>query len=103
MRIDSVIGKLVDGRPLLSFNADGRQVVFDNEAKRAIRKLGYVHLGARWESLLPAVVISEDAKVGRPEHTLYGFTNDPEVLRLFDAYMQSLDDGSFKVGRWDWS
>ncbi|HIC89867.1 MAG TPA: hypothetical protein EYP04_10760 [Anaerolineae bacterium] len=89
----------VDGRRILEFYADGIRVRIGFEAKQAIRRLGWVCLGSEFENILPEVELPPDKKTGRPAHVLRGFTNDEKVLKLFDRYMEDLENGTFRPKR----
>lgn len=70
---------------------DGRSAILTTDAtKPVIRARGFVHLGGQFEDL-PVLQIEGT--------TLRGFTNNPDVLRLFDDYVAAVNAGTFRPGK----
>jgi hypothetical protein len=56
--------------------------------------LGLIFLGPEFEELVPAAVVPPDPEQGRLLTTfLLGFTDDPEMLRIFDELIGPGDNG----------
>ena len=82
------------GHCSLVVEVDGKTARIYWEQK--LRPYGFLFLGPEFEDLLPPVVLPPDPAVGRPEpDVFYGFTGDPELLRLYDEMMEA--DGT---GEW---
>jgi hypothetical protein len=83
--------------PLLELDLEGLGAAqLDAYPKPTLFAAGFVYLGYEFEGRVPDVPFHP--KDGGPT-TLRGCTSDAGVLALYNAFLDSTDDGSFKVGR----
>lgn len=87
------------GWPTLILAIDGHIAQITSEdLKRNLLELGYVFLGAEWEDRLEPIVLKHDPKDARTpdeDRTLRGFTRDPAVLGVVQAFIASVDNDTF--------
>ena len=78
------------GYSVLEVEINGRLARIFLEQKPTLYEAGIIFLGGEFESVLPAIVFGS--------LTLRGFTNDPEILRLYDEFGQAVEEGRFEPG-----
>lgn len=81
---------LNQGHPELHFEYKGRTAKLGTEIKPTLYEAGIVFLGPDFEQLVPEIVFKRT--------TLRGFTQDPKVFALYDAFGKSVMNGTFKPG-----
>jgi hypothetical protein len=91
MRITNVRQTVIDGMPALQMEIDGTPATLIAAQKiNILRKYGAVFLGAAFEDD-HQVKIPADASIGQPATTLYGYTQDEEVVRLYTEFIDGLE------------
>lgn len=88
LNIQSATVVLLDGYRALELVVDGITTHVDTySTKLTVRALGYVSLGVDFEDRLPEIHLPADPSIGRGPTTLYGFSDDPQLLALFDDFV----------------
>lgn len=81
MQINRVWETRQQGYPLLHLDIDGREAVLGLDNKLTFLNLyGIVYLGAEFRDI---VSVEVEPAPGYNEHYFPGFTDDPEVIRIY--------------------
>ena len=90
MKIENPRYVLNQGHPELHFELLGRTAKLSAETKPSLHKAGIVSLCCGFDDLVPPIEFR-----GK---TLRGYTNDPEIFRLYDQFGHAVMNGTFKPG-----
>lgn len=90
MKIENPRYALNQGHPELHFELFGRTAQLSVETKEILNENGIVFLGADFERLVPEIELNGTV--------LRGFTNDPEIFRLYDQFGHAVMNRTFKPG-----
>jgi len=67
--------------------------------EQKVLEYGFVYLGAQFEDIMPALTLPADSANGRlEEYPIYGFTDDAQVVALYDEFRRLVDDGKVREG-----
>jgi hypothetical protein len=83
-----------DLHPILRVEIEGRETILGVDAKEAIHNAGLVFIGEEFSDLAPDRVITVDGN----DTELVGFTDDPGVFRLYDAFLDACAKGEVPYG-----
>lgn len=92
MRVTSHRIADVGGYPalILELEPGGRAELGHDQQKAAILDAGLVYLGPAFEGLLPPAEYRIPGQPGAPAQVLEGYTADPEIVRLYREYLDSI-------------
>jgi hypothetical protein len=90
MKVSNPRYVLNQGHPELHFELFGRTAQLSAETKEILNEAGIVFLGGAFKNLVPPIEFR-----GK---TLRGYTDDPEIFRLYDQFGHAVMNGTFKPG-----
>ena len=70
---------------------DGKEATFISECKPTINQAGIVFLGADWADTVPPIEFEHEGQTT----ILEGFSNDPELFKLYDKFGKACRNGTF--------
>jgi|GEM_PF-5668411 len=85
------------GYPCLALKIDGKPALLIPEIKPTLYEKKIVFVGGNgegWEESLPPIEIEVDGS--RSKRILKGFSDDPELWKIYDDFLSSLEDGTFQ-------
>lgn len=85
---------LNQGYPELHFELFDRTAQLSTETKGILNEAGIVFLGSDFKRLVPEIKLNGT--------TLRGFTNDPEIFRLYNQFGRAVANETFKPGSIDY-
>lgn len=78
----------IDGTPALILQIDGKRATLTADQKvNMLADYGAVCLGDDFEDEY-TVTLAADPAIGMPESTLYGYTQDEKIVKLYREFLQ---------------
>lgn len=88
--------KIERGYPILKVEIEGQPAQIGIEQKLADE--GLIFAGSEFEEVLAPQEIPAKPEIGRQATTLYGFTDDPEVVKLYRLFRLLDEAGRLEEG-----